>query len=93
MRVSQNLLGQNDRMNHPRSFWLEFQQLAEAPAHRITLMPHADEDQHVTSERGVIIIRSDGAPDVFILSPFTSFPLHPASFFNVLIRSTNIRGA
>lgn len=76
-----------------RFIWFAVQQGAEVHATRITLVPHSDEDDEdkcITSEKGVSIIRSDGMPGIF--SPSLITPLHPASFFNLLIRLTNIRG-
>lgn len=97
MPVLWKLLGQDVRTfsePFPSHFiWFAFQQGAEAHAIRVTLVPPSDEDEEdkcVTSEKGMSIVRSDGMPGIF--SPSLVTPLHPASFFNLLICLTNIRG-
>ena len=83
-------------MTHSRFMWIEFQKPEEADATEMILEPDSGEDQPVTSQSGVLTVRSDGAPgglSSFLPSfPLHFLPLHSASFFNGSIRSTNIRG-
>ena len=76
--------------------WIEFQKPEEADATEMILEPDSGEDQPVTSQSGVLTVRSDGAPgglSSFLPSfPLHFLPLHSASFFNGSSRSTNIRG-
>ena len=61
--------------------WIEFQKPEEADATEMILEPDSGEDQPVTSQSGVLTVRSDGAPGglssflpSFPPSLFTSFP-------------------
>ena len=68
-------------MTHSRFMWIEFQKPEEADATEMILEPDSGEDQPVTSQSGVLTVRSDGAPGglssflpSFPPSLFTSFP-------------------
>lgn len=60
--------------------WFEFQKPGEADATEMTLKPDSDEDQPVTSESGMLTVRSDGAPGDLPPFPLHFLPLHSASF-------------